>query len=39
LLAGRLCYGIVFLSMILTLTAGGRNYGFAGLLKFPSFGG
>jgi len=31
-LAGRLCYGIVSLSLILTLTAGGRNYGFAGLV-------
>jgi MFS family permease len=31
-LAGRLCYGIVGLSLILTLTAGGRDYGFAGLV-------
>ena len=31
-LVGRLCYGIVSLSLILTLTAGGRNYGFAGLV-------
>lgn len=31
-LAGRLCYGIVSLSLILTLTAGGRSYGFAGLV-------
>jgi predicted MFS family arabinose efflux permease len=31
-LAGRLCYGIVSLSLILTLTAGGRDYGFAGLV-------
>lgn len=31
-LAGRLCYGIVSLSLILTLTAGGRGYGFAGLV-------
>jgi MFS family permease len=31
-LAGRLCYGIVSLSLLLTLTAGGRNYGFAGLV-------
>jgi MFS family permease len=31
-LAGRLCYGIVSLSLILTLTAGGRNYGLAGLV-------
>lgn len=31
-LAGRLCYGIVSLSLILTLTAGGRGYKFAGLV-------
>jgi MFS family permease len=31
-LVGRLCYGIVSLSLLLTLTAGGRNYGFAGLV-------
>ena len=31
-LAGRLCYGIVSLSLILTLTAGGRDYGFSGLV-------
>jgi len=31
-LVGRLCYGIVGLSMILTLTVGGRGYGFAGLV-------
>ena len=31
-LVGRLCYGIVSLSLILTLTAGGRNYGFAGFV-------
>ena len=31
-LAGRLCYGIVSLSLILKLTAGGRDYGFAGLV-------
>lgn len=31
-LAGRLCYGIVGLSLLLTLTAGGRDYGFAGLV-------
>jgi MFS family permease len=31
-LVGRLCYGIVGLSLILTLTADGRNYGFAGLV-------
>jgi MFS family permease len=31
-LAGRLCYGIVSLSLILTLTAGGRDYGFAGFV-------
>lgn len=31
-LAGRLTYGIVSLSLLLTLTAGGRNYGFAGLV-------
>jgi hypothetical protein len=31
-LAGRLCYGIVSLSLILTLTAGGRGYGFAGFV-------
>src|ERR1700729_3469889 len=29
---GRLAYGIGSLSLILTLTAGGRNYGFAGLV-------
>lgn len=32
LLVGRLCYGIVSLSLILTLTAGGRDYGLAGLV-------
>jgi MFS family permease len=31
-LVGRLCYGIVSLSLILTLTAGGRDYGLAGLV-------
>ena len=31
-LVGRLCYGIVSLSLILMLTAGGRGYGFAGLV-------
>jgi MFS family permease len=31
-LVGRLAYGIVSLSLILTLTAGGRGYGFAGLV-------
>ena len=31
-LVGRLCYGIVSLSLILTLTVGGRDYGFAGLV-------
>src|ERR1700722_9267015 len=31
-LVGRLCYGIVSLSLILPLAAGGRNYGFAGLV-------
>ena len=31
-LVGRLCYGIVGLSLILTLTAGGRGYGLAGLV-------
>src|SRR6185437_6423871 len=31
-LTGRLCYGIVSLSLLLTLTAGGRGYGFAGLV-------
>ena len=31
-LVGRLCYGIVGLSLLLTLTAGGRGYGFAGLV-------
>jgi predicted MFS family arabinose efflux permease len=31
-LVGRLCYGIVPLSLILTLTVGGRDYGFAGLV-------
>ena len=31
-LVGRLCYGIVSLSLLLTLTAGGRNYGFAGVV-------
>ena len=31
-LVGRLCYGIVSLSLILTLTAGGRNYRFAGFV-------
>jgi MFS family permease len=31
-LIGRLCYGIVSLSLILTLTAGGRDYGLAGLV-------
>jgi MFS family permease len=31
-LVGRLSYGIVGLSLLLTLTAGGRDYGFAGLV-------
>jgi MFS family permease len=31
-LIGRLCYGIVFLSLTLTMTAGGRDYGLAGLV-------
>lgn len=31
-LVGRLGYGIVGLSLLLTLTAGGRGYGFAGLV-------
>jgi MFS family permease len=31
-LTGRLCYGTVSLSLILTLTAGGRGYRFAGLV-------
>lgn len=31
-LVGRLSYGTISLSLILTLTAGGRNYGFAGLV-------
>ena len=31
-LVGRLTYGIVSLSLILTLTAGGRGYEFAGLV-------
>jgi hypothetical protein len=31
-LAGRLCYGIVFLSLLLTLTDGRHDYGFAGLV-------
>jgi MFS family permease len=31
-LAGRLCYGIVSLSLILTLTAGRHDYGFAGVV-------
>jgi predicted MFS family arabinose efflux permease len=31
-LVGRLCYGTVSLSLILTLTAGGRDYGLAGLV-------
>jgi hypothetical protein len=31
-LVGRLCYGVVGLSLLLTLTAGGRDYGFAGLV-------
>jgi MFS family permease len=31
-LAGRLSYGLVGLSLLLTLTAGGRSYGFAGLV-------
>ena len=31
-LVGRLSYGTVGLSLILTLTAGGRDYGFAGLV-------
>ena len=31
-LLGRLCYGVVGLSLLLTLTAGGHRYGFAGLV-------
>jgi MFS family permease len=31
-LAGRLCYGVVGLSLVLTLTDGRHNYGFAGLV-------
>src|SRR3984885_7981928 len=31
-LVGRLCYGIVGLSLLLTLTSGGRGYGLAGLV-------
>ena len=31
-LVGRLSYGIVSLSLILTLTAGGRDYALAGLV-------
>ena len=31
-LAGRLSYGVVGLSLLLTLTAGGRGYGLAGLV-------
>jgi MFS family permease len=31
-LVGRLCYGMVGLSLLLTLTAGGRGYGLAGLV-------
>ena len=31
-LPGRLCFGTVSLSLILTLTAGGRGYAFAGLV-------
>src|SRR6266536_1426082 len=31
-LVGRLCYGIVGLSLLLMLTVGGRHYGFAGLV-------
>ena len=31
-LVGRLCYGVVGLSLLLTLTAGGRQYGFAGFV-------
>jgi MFS family permease len=31
-LVGRLCYGIVSLSLMLELTAGGRNYRFAGFV-------
>ena len=31
-LVGRLCYGVVGLSLLLTLTAGGRQYGFTGLV-------
>ncbi|MGH3248820.1 MAG: MFS transporter, partial [Trebonia sp.] len=31
-LVGRLCYGMVGLSLALTLTAGGRDYGLAGLV-------
>jgi predicted MFS family arabinose efflux permease len=37
-LVGRLSYGIVGLSLILTLTAGGRDYEFAGLVM-ALFGG
>ncbi|HEY0938069.1 MAG TPA: MFS transporter [Trebonia sp.] len=37
-LVGRLCYGTVSLSLILTLTAGGRGYAFAGLVM-GLFGG
>ena len=33
-LAGRLCYGIVGLSLLIRLTAGGRDYGFAGGPRF-----
>src|SRR5690349_363127 len=31
-LVGRLCYGTVSLSLVLTLTAGGRDYGFTGFV-------
>jgi MFS family permease len=31
-LVGRLCYGVVGLSLLLTLTVGGRGYGFAGFV-------
>ena len=31
-LVGRLCYGIVGLSLLLTLTVGARDYGFAGFV-------
>jgi MFS family permease len=31
-LVGRLCYGIVGLSLLLTMTAGGRGYGLAGFV-------